>query len=141
MSVAIVPQTQPVRSGYSMTSGIQLIGLEPRRVTQQDSYLLAYPWPGNVRELRNVMEHAVIVSNTDTLSVVVPENEGNFDSSIKTLDEIESQHIIGVLRHTGGRIKGPFGAARILGMNPSTLYSRIQKLGITFQIEKGEISS
>jgi transcriptional regulator with GAF, ATPase, and Fis domain len=58
-----------------------------------------------------------------------------------TLEEVECQHIMDVLRSTDWRIKGETGAARILGINPSTLYSRMQKLGITIRTEKGEISS
>jgi transcriptional regulator with GAF, ATPase, and Fis domain len=118
------------------------MGKKINKVTRRDMETLQrYSWPGNIRELRNVIEHAVIVSNGDTLLVKVPKNDGNEISGIKTLEEVESQHITEVLRHTGGRVKGPFGAARLLGMNPSTLYSRIQKLGIKLHAEKGEISS
>ncbi len=136
------PEDIPLLVWAFVNEFVNKMGKQINRITKRDMDALQhYSWPGNVRELRNVIEHAVIVSQTDTLSVVVPKTEADSGSSIKTLDEIETQHIIGVLRHTGGRIKGPFGAARILGMNPSTLYSRIQKLGIKFQIEKGEISS
>ncbi|HET6419838.1 MAG TPA: sigma 54-interacting transcriptional regulator [Geobacteraceae bacterium] len=118
------------------------MGKQINKIAKRDMEALQrYSWPGNIRELRNVIEHAVIISNGDTLVVKAPRNDGNGSSGIKTLEEIESLHITDVLRHTGGRIKGPYGAARILGMNPSTLYSRIQKLGIKLHDEKGEISS
>ncbi len=118
------------------------MGKKINKVTRRDMEAMQrYGWPGNIRELRNVIEHAVIVSNGDTLLVKVPKNDGNGTFSIRTLEEVESQHIIEVLKHTEGRIKGPFGAARILGMNPSTLYSRMQKLGIKLSNEKDEISS
>jgi formate hydrogenlyase transcriptional activator len=103
--------------------------------------LQRYSWPGNIRELRNVIEYAVIVSTGDTLQVRLPVSARKEISNVMTLEEIEYQHIMDVLRHAGGRIKGEGGAARILGMNPSTLYSKMQKLGISLRGEKGEISS
>ncbi len=118
------------------------MGKQITKIARRDMEALQrYSWPGNIRELRNVIEHAVIVSNSDTLHVKPPSNDVNGITSMKTLEELESQHIMEVLRNTGGRIKGPLGAARVLGMNPSTLYSRIQKLGIKLHGEKGEISS
>ena len=92
--------------------------------------LLHYSWPGNIRELRNVIEHAVIVSSGDTLNIRLPENGTSVAAKIMTLAEMEARHIGEVLRITGGRIKGETGAACLLGMNPSTLYSRMLKLGI-----------
>ncbi|MBP1751585.1 MAG: transcriptional regulator, Fis family [Geobacteraceae bacterium] len=103
--------------------------------------LLRYDWPGNIRELRNVIEHAVIMSNSSTLQLRLPANARKDVSGSMTLQEVEVKHINEVLRHTGGRIKGDGGAAQILGMNPSTLYSRIQKLGIIVSNNKGDISS
>jgi transcriptional regulator with GAF, ATPase, and Fis domain len=103
--------------------------------------LQRYSWPGNIRELRNIIEHAVIVSNDGTLQVKLPQEAGKESDWAKTLEEVESGHIMEVLRHTGGRIKGEGGAAGILGMIPSTLNSRMKKLGIRLRNEKGEISS
>lgn len=118
------------------------MGKKINKITKPDMEALQrYSWPGNIRELRNVIEHAVIVSTGDTLQARVPNDARKEISGVKTLEEIECQHIINVLRQVGGRIKGVGGAARILGMNPSTLYSRIQKLGINLRNEKGEISS
>jgi transcriptional regulator of acetoin/glycerol metabolism len=81
--------------------------------------------------LRNVIERAVIVSTGDTLNVRLPENGQSASPKIMNLEEIESRHISEVLRLTGWRVKGEGGAAQLLGMNPSTLYSRMLKLGIT----------
>ncbi len=92
--------------------------------------LVRYPWPGNVRELRNVMEHAVIISNGNTLSVQVPEEAHGLSAPRLTLAEMEIRHITEVLKTTNWSIKGPNGAAKILGMKPSTLYNRMHKLGI-----------
>ncbi len=101
--------------------------------------LQAYPWPRNVRELRNVIEHAVIVSTGHELKVRLPESICEDPSSRITLEEIERRYIEDILRQTGWRIKGEGGAARILGMNPSTLYSRMKKLEISFQRENDGI--
>lgn len=95
-----------------------------------------------MRELRNIIEHAVIVSTAGTLQIKLPQGAEAAECDwAKTLEEIESQHILAVLRHTGGRIKGEGGAASILGLIPSTLNSRMKKLGIRLRSEKGEISS
>ena len=99
-----------------------------------------YSWPGNVRELRNVIEHAVIVSSGDKLQVRMPEDAGEKTAGILTLEEYEARHIREALRQTGWRIKGEDGAAMLLGINPSTLYSRMQKLGINNRQLKDEMS-
>lgn len=106
------------------------------RVRKRDMELLqTYSWPGNIRELRNIIEHAVIVSSGDTLKITLPQDSAQGITWSKTLHEVECRHIVDVLRHTGGRIKGEGGAAKILGMIPSTLTSRMKKLGIRFRNE------
>ena len=91
-----------------------------------------YYWPGNVRELENVIERAVIVSSGKQLKL-----DGNFtktqeqNDNMTTLDENERQHIIKALELCNWRISGEKGAAKILGINDKTLYSRIQKLNIS----------
>jgi transcriptional regulator with GAF, ATPase, and Fis domain len=89
-----------------------------------------YPWPGNVRELKNVIEQAMITSTEPTLNVAFPDDFTSQECEGVTLEEIEKNHILKVLESTGGRVKGSGGAARILGMNPSTLFSRMRKLGV-----------
>jgi PAS domain S-box-containing protein len=95
--------------------------------------LRSYHWPGNVRELANVIERAVItttgtvlqISNTsETLPVPSPHKPS------KTLAEVEREYIAAVSEATGWEIEGPDGAAKILGLPPSTLRTRMQKLGI-----------
>lgn len=118
------------------------MGKQVHKIAKRDMETLQhYSWPGNIRELRNVIEHAVIVSSGGTLEMHLPQDVRQGISWARTLEEVECRHIMEVLRHTGGRIKGETGAARILGMIPSTLNSRIKKLGIRFREEKGEISS
>lgn len=108
------------------------MGKKINKITKRDmENLQRYAWPGNVRELRNVIEHAVIVSSTDTLNVRLPDNGKPESKAVMTLEETESSHIRNILQLTGWRIKGEGGAAQLLGMNPSTLYSRMLKLGIS----------
>jgi PAS domain S-box-containing protein len=99
--------------------------------------LTACDWPGNVRELENVIERAVITTRTCTLALpedlMIPsltEMQVSTASSLSTLNEMEGKYIRQVLEHTRGRISGEAGAARILGMNPNTLRSRMSKLRI-----------
>ena len=89
-----------------------------------------YPWPGNVRELRNVIERAMIISKDRTLNIELPETSNLAPLYDITLEEHERRHILSVLERTNWRIRGPNGAAEVLGLNPSTLYSRMKKLGI-----------
>lgn len=95
------------------------------------SALQGCPWPGNIRELRNVIEHAVILSTGDVLEVRVPKTKVVDHSRILTRKEMEVQHILDVLERTGWRVKGPDGAAEKLGMKPTTLYSMMNRLGIS----------
>lgn len=96
--------------------------------------LQAYSWPGNVRELENIIERAVILSSGSTFEIdELLETLQATDAQPKpplTLEEVERNHIIKVLEETGWRIEGKHGAAARLGLNPSTLRSRIEKLNI-----------
>jgi formate hydrogenlyase transcriptional activator len=95
----------------------------------------AYRWPGNVRELENVIERATILSRGAVLSFDEPlAAEGTLlaaSESPATLAEVERAHIRNTLEKTGGKIEGENGAAKILGINPSTLRARMNKHGIT----------
>jgi PAS domain S-box-containing protein len=99
--------------------------------------LLAYGWPGNVRELENVLERAVILASGTTLEIGPDVLAGGAASpppappAPATLAEAERSHILTVLRQTDGVIDGPRGAAKVLGLHPNTLRSRMKKLGIS----------
>jgi formate hydrogenlyase transcriptional activator len=108
----------------------------PKRVMD---LLQNYSWPGNIRELRNVIEQAVIVSSGGQLYLDMPTGAGNIPSP--TLKEAERQHIVSVLSKTDWRIKGPAGAARLLGMNSSTLYSAMRRLGIPNRNGKSNVEA
>jgi PAS domain S-box-containing protein len=93
--------------------------------------LKQYDWPGNIRELENIIERAVILSKSSALSVEPLQNgEPNVEDKFNSLADYERKYIEKVLKTTFWRIEGPKGAARILDMNPKTLRSRMQKLGI-----------
>src|SRR6185369_1538043 len=93
--------------------------------------LQSHTWPGNIRELANLIERSVIHSQGNVLRMV-DRFERTLDdgtASVKSLDEVEKDHIISVLEQTGWRIEGISGAAYLLGLNPSTLRARMVKLG------------
>jgi PAS domain S-box-containing protein len=92
--------------------------------------LQRYSWPGNVRELRNLIERAVIVAPGSRLVVDPPQAVPGPRDSNGTLAGVEAGHIRGVLQRVGWRVRGPGGAAELLGMKPTTLDSRMAKLGI-----------
>jgi transcriptional regulator with GAF, ATPase, and Fis domain len=105
--------------------------------------LAAYAWPGNLRELANVLERAVILSprrdlgpdaldlpGARALEPAPVEPEPKEGPRVLTLDEMQRRHIERVLALTGGRLYGRGGAAQLLGLKPSTLQSRMQKLGV-----------
>jgi PAS domain S-box-containing protein len=102
--------------------------------------LQGHGWPGNIRELRNVIEHSVILSAGDTLKLTILGEAPVRISEPVTLAEAEREHILKTLESTAWRIKGPHGAAVRLDMQPSTLYSRMQKLGIPHRRQKDEMA-
>jgi len=90
-----------------------------------------YPWPGNVRELRNLVERAMIIANGPRLRIQLPAAGAVISSSnSRKLEEVERQHILGVLEKSGWRIRGAHGAAQELGLKPTTLEARMVRLGI-----------
>lgn len=102
--------------------------------------LLQWHWPGNVRELENLIERSVILSEDGVLRVPLSDlhsdttSESLGETSQKTsqsLEQAERQHIVRVLRETSGKISGPAGAAKRLGLKRTTLQSKMQRLRIT----------
>ena len=99
---------------------------------------MAYDWPGNVRELENFVERSAILGNAAPLAIAEPRTTQNSPSAAPiisqpapvSLEDVERSHILRVLEQTRWAIEGERGAARILGLNPSTLRGRLRKLGI-----------
>jgi formate hydrogenlyase transcriptional activator len=89
-----------------------------------------YSWPGNVRELKNIIERAMILTDGSELKISRLEPSTTDNHKKGTLDEIQIAHIKQTLETTGWRISGKNGAARILGVKPTTLRSKMDKLGI-----------
>jgi formate hydrogenlyase transcriptional activator len=112
---------------------IETVSSEAMRALQE------WSWPGNVRELENLIERSVILSEGPALRVPISElrsgerqpNSQAVPAADHTLDTAEREHILRVLRDTGGVLSGPNGAARRLGLKRTTLQSKMQRLGIT----------
>lgn len=104
--------------------------------------LLRYDWPGNIRELQHVIERSVLLSNDEIINeIVLPEltavlqGEDKKETGTKTLEEIERGHILSVLKQCNYKIAGKGGAAELLNLPPTTLHSKIKKLGIKINYE------
>ncbi|MBV4355894.1 sigma 54-interacting response regulator [Pinibacter aurantiacus] len=108
--------------------------------------MLAYDWPGNIRELENVLEQSVVLNNGTsplelkrklTTSPTVEKQRIQTLEDVKHIQrETERDYIISVLKQTKGRIRGANGAAELLNINPTTLESKMAKLGIKKQEDK-----
>ena len=123
-------------------------GLRPVPVSDEDVRALTdYRWPGNVREIAAVMDRAVLIGQGRALSVTAalglstrPVNasaqarEPSMPAAgIAPLDEVIRRHIEAALAETHGRIEGPFGAAKLLRINPHTLRARMRKLEVDWR--------
>jgi DNA-binding NtrC family response regulator len=109
------------------------LGLELSR--KDMGMLMRYAWPGNVRELQNVIERAVILTKGKELQIPLfptgtqTGSKVNFDD-LPSLDELQRRYIRHVFDFVKGRVGGPGGAADILCMKRTSLYSRMKALGI-----------
>lgn len=118
---------------FSEKAGKRIDSLK-NKVLQQ---LIEYSWPGNVRELEHLMERTVLLTTGNTVNNVdlpcrqnqiVYFNEGR--GPIKTISENEREHILEILRICKGKVAGTGGAAELLDVPPTTLHSKIRRLGI-----------
>ncbi len=138
-----VQDIPPLATHFALQAA-QRLGLAPQVPRPDEMVLLAaYAWPGNVRELAAVMERAAILGNGRRLEVAQALGGGGpalhasalagavrEEGVSETLDEASRRHIEAALRRCAGRVEGPFGAARQLGINPNTLRGRMRRLGI-----------
>jgi PAS domain S-box-containing protein len=133
------PEDVPLLVGFFVEKHCRKLGRKPLDVSQGTLRdLQAHDWPGNVRELESFIERAVITSPGPTLRVVdkLAPPTGPIASPTaaagpaRTLEEVERMHIQATVERLEWRVEGPGAAAEILGINPSTLRSRMRKLGI-----------
>jgi len=139
----------PVLAEYFMQRMARKLGKPLERICPVTlAALNAHSWPGNVRDLQNTIERAAVLASGTTLVVDWDLGSGHSHSegadaaatahaaapldgqSVETLEALERNHIIAVLNRAHGVIEGPDGAARVLGMKPSTMRHRLKKLGI-----------
>lgn len=121
---------------FSQKTGRSVTGISQAAITQ----LKNYNWPGNIRELEHLIERQVLIKTEGIIEqITLPQNQtaasnendlNQGKTALKTMEEMEADYIVHVLKSCQGRIGGPGGAAEILGMPSSTLHSRIKKLGI-----------
>jgi transcriptional regulator with GAF, ATPase, and Fis domain len=111
------------------------LGKPLRRLSHEHvERLRRYSWPGNVRELQNVLERACVLAQGDLVELFEPlsgvVDRTGHAATLRTLEEVEREHILRVLASTHGVIQGPKGAARVLGLHPNTLRSRMERLDV-----------
>jgi formate hydrogenlyase transcriptional activator len=108
------------------------MGKAIERIRKKDlESLQGYEWPGNVRELRNLVERSLILTQGTELRLELPRaSAGSVPTASRLLRQVEKRHIEHVLKASKGRIRGEGGAAEILGMKPTTLYSLMKRLKI-----------
>lgn len=117
---------------YSRNTGKKITKLLPGIMEA----LIAYSWPGNVRELEHLVERSVLLTNGSVIkemrlpSHVEKETVKNEEFQVLPYDEMERQYILKVLKTCQGKISGPHGAAVRLQLPPTTLISKMQRLGI-----------
>ena len=146
----------PLLAAYLVTRKARQLGRSIERIPHVIlDRLTAYDWPGNVRELGNVLERAIILSPGTSLRLEAIQLRSAAPAKARdrhartdpaadagesdTLQALERAHILRICQATDWKIKGPAGAAIKLGLNPSTLYSRMKKLGIHTRPVKYEV--
>lgn len=125
--IPLLAQHLANRAARALPKAIKPIPDSVARALQQ------YDWPGNIRELENVIQRAIIVSRDGVISmndISLSAAKAPVATMGTTLEEIERNHIQRMLNTTLWRIEGRRGAAELLGLKPSTLRSRLRKLGI-----------
>jgi DNA-binding NtrC family response regulator len=117
---------------YNRKAGKKITGLSDKVLKN----MMSYHWPGNIRELENLIERSVLLAKgtiIEEMAIPAGQKKGTQekdDMHLKTIHENERDHIITILKKCNGRIWGPGGAAEVLNVPPSTLKSKMKKLGI-----------
>ena len=101
---------------------------------EDEKKLIKYCWPGNVRELKNVIERSTLLSSEQAFELILPGEGRQMTQSIigdtPTLEELQRRYIKMIIEKSNGKIGGPGGAAQLLGMKRTSLYTRMKKLGM-----------
>jgi len=100
--------------------------------------LMSYDWPGNIRELEHMLERSMLLTDDDIIRQIylpgrrqkIVTNQFENEFVVKTIEENERDHILNMLKYCKGRVSGYKGAAEFLGIPPSTLSSKLKRLGI-----------
>jgi len=116
---------------FAANTGKEIAGVSDR-VMQE---IMAYSWPGNVRELEHLIERSVVLTNGSKIEhIYLPappdEQPGQGAKNSTSIKDIEREYIIGILERSRGKIHGPGGAAELLRIPPTTLHSKMKRLGI-----------
>jgi transcriptional regulator with GAF, ATPase, and Fis domain len=124
----IAPLLEHFVEKYSRRSGRRFAHVDRQSVLRCEEY----PWPGNVRELENLVERAVLLCPEPvfTLNPFAQAEAAAPGSPDSTLDAVIRAHIVRALKLCRGKVYGADGAARLLGLKPSTLQSKMKRLGI-----------
>lgn len=132
------PEDVPILTAHLLRMACKRLGRKVPVVTEGAMRKLQdYQWPGNVRELANVIERGAIVSRSDKLQVEIHSGSASTVSAMSTLlteadiEQIRIANTIACLKKTGGKVSGKGGAAALLGIRPTTLFSRLNKLGLS----------
>jgi DNA-binding NtrC family response regulator len=137
----------PLLATHFVDSLVKELGCPKPRLTRAGiETLRGYDWPGNIRELRNVIERAVIFARGGALEFDLPAFGSSVDLTSFAPPDVnqaepeyftevelrrrERENLFAVLQKAGWKIKGAGGAAELLGVSPTTLFSRIQKMGL-----------
>jgi formate hydrogenlyase transcriptional activator len=119
---------------HAKKGGKKIIGFSSKVIKQ----LKAYDWPGNVRELEHLIERSILLATQPVINAIqLPSRDNDEHDShlsvnrVKTIDEIEREHILYVLQRCNGKVSGVGGAAQALNIPSTTLGSKIKRLGIT----------
>src|SRR5262244_3325994 len=124
----------PLLVSFFLSKFGKKLGKELRGVSQKAmDGLLRYHWPGNVRELQNIVERAAVLATGPIVQIdeaMMRSGETVQESVVDTLENAERNHILRALNETRWVVHGKKGAADLLGINPSTLRSRMEKLAI-----------
>jgi transcriptional regulator with GAF, ATPase, and Fis domain len=141
----------PVLAAHFIKLHIKKIGKRIEALsTAAMAEMMKYDWPGNIRELENILERSILLASGDTIQkVYLPtakwdlptHRENEIPVRLQSLADNEKQHILSILKYCGEQISGKNGAASILRIPPSTLISRMKRLGIKKEhIDAGQLA-